>query len=79
MADAPRYPAETNILKAIEADPRIAEVLKKLGLKCIDRYGELCVAAEVETFADAALYHEIPLERILGELDRLGPPPPAKP
>jgi hypothetical protein len=70
------YTAETNIFKAIEADARVADVLKKLGLKCIDRYGELCVAAEVETFADAALYHEIPLEKILGELDRLGPPPP---
>ena len=69
------YSADTNILKAIEADERVAEVLKRLGLKCVDRRGELCVAAEVETFADAALYHEIPLERILEALDRLGPPP----
>ena len=73
------YTAETNIYKAIEADGRVADVLKKLGLKCIDRHGELCVAAEVETFADAALYHEIPLEKILQELDRLGPPPPPAP
>ena len=80
MADAPRYSAETNIYKAIEGDPRVADALKRLGLKSIDRYGELCVAAEVECFADAALYHEIPLERILEELQRLGPPPaPPKP
>ena len=71
------YAADTNIQKAIEGDPRVVDVLKRIGLKCIDRHGELCVAAEVETFADAALYHEIPLEKILGELDRLGPPPAA--
>ena len=70
------YTGDSNIYQAIEADVRVADVLKKLGLKCVDRHGELCVAAEVETFADAALYHEIPLERILQELDRLGPPPP---
>ena len=70
------YTAETNIYQAIEADSRVVDVLKKLGLKCVDRRGELCVAAEVETFADAALYQEIPLETILRELDRLGPPPP---
>lgn len=69
------YSAEQNILKAIEADARVVDVLKKLGLKCVDRHGELCVAAEVESFADAALYHEIPLETILEALDRLGPPP----
>ena len=78
MAPDPRYSGETNIYKAIEADERVAAALKKLGLKCIDRHGELCVAAEVENFADAALYHEIPLDRILEELNRLGPPPPTK-
>jgi hypothetical protein len=79
MADGPLYTAETNIFKAIEGDERVADVLKRLGLKCIDRRGELCVAAEVETFSDASLYHEIPLERILDALNRLGPPPPRKP
>lgn len=69
------YTKDMNIFKAIEADGRVVDVLKKLGLKCVDRRGELCVAAEVENFGDAALYHEIPLEKILGELDRLGPPP----
>lgn len=72
------YAADTNIAKAIEGDERIVEVLKKLGLKCVDRRGELCVAADVETFADAALYHEIPLDAILEALDRLGPPPAKK-
>lgn len=70
------YSADMNIYKAIEADPRVVDVLKKLGLKCVDRHGEPCVASEVENFADAAMYHEIPLEKILAELDRLGPPPP---
>jgi hypothetical protein len=78
MADEPAYTAETNILKAIEGDERVAEVLKQLGLKCIDRRGELCVAAEVESFGDAALYHEMPLDRILDALNRLGPPPPRR-
>jgi hypothetical protein len=72
------FDPKTKIQLAIEADPRVVEVLKKLGLKCVDRRGELCVAAEIENFEDAALYHEIPLERILEELDRLGPPPPKK-
>jgi len=69
------FDPQTKICQAIEADPRVLDVLKALGLKCVDRRGELCVAAEVETFADAALYHEIPLDRILAALDRLGPPP----
>ena len=78
MADEPLYTAATNIYKAIEADERVVEVLKRLGLKCIDKRGELCVAAEVESFAEAALYHEIELDRILDALNRLGPPPPKK-
>ena len=66
------FDAGTNIQAALEADDRVVEALRKLGLKCVDRRNEMCVAAAVETLADAAVYHEIPLERILEELNRLG-------
>jgi hypothetical protein len=75
MADSPRYEAGTRVQAALEADPRVVEVFRALGLKCVDRRQELCVAAAVETLADAARYHEIPLERILEALEALGPPP----
>lgn len=65
------FEAATNIQAALEADDRVVEALRKLGLKCVDRRNEMCVAAAVETLSDAADYHEIPLERILGELNRL--------
>ncbi|HYE98827.1 MAG TPA: DUF1858 domain-containing protein [Planctomycetota bacterium] len=67
----PKYTPETNIQAALEGDPRVVDVMKSLGVKCVDRRGEMCVAAAVETLADAALYHEIPLEKILAELNRL--------
>ena len=67
----PKYTAGTNIQSALEGDPRVLEVMKGLGLKCVDRRGEMCVAAAVETLADAALYHDVPLETILTELNRL--------
>jgi hypothetical protein len=75
MADPLRYDAGTNVQAALESDPRVVEAFRTLGLKCVDRRQELCVAAAVETLADAARYHEIPLERILKALEALGPPP----
>jgi hypothetical protein len=71
MAEPFRFTAETNIQAALEMDPRVGEALRRLGLKCVDKRGEWCVAVEVENFADAARYHEIDLERILEELNRL--------
>jgi pyrrolidone-carboxylate peptidase len=71
------FGADTNIQAALEADLRVVEALRRLGLKCVDARQEMCVAAAVETLADAAAYHDIPLERILDELNRLGVP--AKP
>ena len=49
----------------------MGQTLRRLGLKCLDRTGEACVAAEVETLADAARYHGIGLEAILNELNGL--------
>ena len=83
MSQPFRFTAETNIRHALEQDDRVGEAFRRLGLKCLDKQGELCVAAEVETLADASRYHEIPLDRILAELNALGvvakpePPPDA--
>lgn len=65
------FTAATNIQDALEQDPRVLETLGRLGLKCVDRRGDWCVAAAVETLADAALYHNLPLDRILSDLNGL--------
>lgn len=65
------FTPRTNIQEALELDDRVVLALKSLGLKCVDRHNEMCVAAAVETLADAALYHNIPLDRILLALNEL--------
>ena len=73
MAEPYLFTARTNILEALELDPeKVGEALKRLGLKCVDPKGEWCAAVVSETLADAALYHEVPLEKILAELNGLG-------
>ena len=71
MTDPFRFTAETNIMKALELDPRVKKALQEIGLKCVDRHDEMCVAAEVETLADAARFHEKSLDEILDKLNAL--------
>jgi hypothetical protein len=71
MEEAVRFEPGTRIQEALDADGRVGETLRRLGLKCLDRSGEACVAAESETLADAARYHGIGLEAILNELNGL--------
>ena len=74
------FTPRTNIQEALELSDRVVEALQKLGLKCVDRRNEMCVAAAVETLADAARYHDIPLDKILLTLNELRierKPPPA--
>jgi len=66
------FTPRTNIQEALELDDRVVQALKSLGLRCVDHREEMCVAAAVETLADAALYHNIPLEKILLTLNELG-------
>lgn len=68
---SPFFAAETNIMNALERDDAVIVALKGLGLKCVDSSGEMCVAAEVETLADAARYHEVELGKILETLNGL--------
>jgi len=49
------FTPRTNIQEALELDDRVVQALQSLGLKCVDRRGEMCVAAAVETLADASL------------------------
>jgi hypothetical protein len=67
------FTAQTNIAEAMELDPRVVEAFRSLGLKCPGRTPgrEWCVAAEKETLAEAALYHEKDLAAILGALNDL--------
>jgi hypothetical protein len=58
--------------KGTGGEPAVVEAFQRLGLRCWrkgDR--EPCVAVEKETLADAALYHDMDLEKLLGELNRL--------
>lgn len=71
MSDPFLFTPRTNIQEALELDDRVVEALRVLGLKCVLK-DEMCVAAAVETLADAALYHDIPLDRILLTLNELG-------
>jgi hypothetical protein len=74
MAERFRFEAGTNIQRALELGERVEEAFRRLGLKCVNTRNEMCVAAEVETLADAARYHDLDLERILSELNRLDLP-----
>ena len=73
MAEPFTFTRETRILEALELDPKkVGEALQRLGLKCVDAKGYWCAAVEVENLADAARFHDVPLETILAELNRLG-------
>ncbi len=81
MSEVFLFTPATNIQEALEKDDRVVSALQGLGLKCVDKRNEMCVAAAVETLADAALYHDIALDKILSTLNALGIPlaPPAPP
>ena len=54
------------------AEPRVADLFRSHGMRCWrkgDR--EPCVATEKETLAEAALFHEMDLEKLLAELNAL--------
>ncbi|HKS16589.1 MAG TPA: hypothetical protein VJU16_04700 [Planctomycetota bacterium] len=67
------FTAKTNIFEAMELDPRVVEAFRALGLRCPGRTPkrEWCVAAEKETLADAAIFHERELDPILKALNDL--------
>lgn len=74
------FTPRTNIQEALELDDRVVQALKSIGLKCVDKREEMCVAAAVETLADASMFHNVPLEKILQTLNGLGlQKPPAPP
>lgn len=75
------FTSDTVIVDALDLGPRVEEAFRALGLKCPGKpKGEWCAAVEKETLADAALYHEIELQRILDALNALDiPAPPPKP
>jgi hypothetical protein len=81
MSELFLFSASTNIQEALDLDDRVVAALQGMGLKCVDKRNEMCVAAAVETLADAALYHDIPLDKILATLNELRLPrkPPVPP
>ena len=81
MSEPFLFTPATNIMDALLLDDRVVEALRSLGLKCVDKRDEPCPAATVETLSQAALYHDIPLEKILSTLNALGivPKPPEPP
>jgi hypothetical protein len=71
MTEPYRFTAETPIEEALLLDDRVGQTLRSLGLKCVDKKGDWCVAASVETFREASLFHDFPLDRILEALNAL--------
>ena len=67
------FTARTVIADAMELDARVVEAFRTLGLRCPGRTPkrEWCVAADRETLADAAVFHERELEPILRALNDL--------
>lgn len=67
------FTGKTVIADAMELDPRVVEAFRTLGLRCPGRTPrrEWCVAADRETLADAAVFHERGLEPILRTLNDL--------
>lgn len=62
-----KWTAQNLIADALERDGGAKTSFQRLGLKCVD-----CVAAEKETLADAARFHDVPIEKILNELNNPG-------
>ena len=67
------FTERSNIFEAMNADPRVVEAFRALGLRCPGRRPgrEWCVASEKETLAEAALYHERDVATILQALNDL--------
>jgi hypothetical protein len=59
-------------------EPAVVAAFQKLGLRCWLAKGtdQPCVASEVETLSDVALFHEMDLDKLLGELNALPLPKP---
>lgn len=74
MGAGSRFGPGTIIQEALQEGESVVEAFRRLGLKCVDRRGEACVAAEKETLADAARYHGIELETLLKTLNALPVP-----
>lgn len=73
MAERFVFTPQTPIVDALELDPqKVGEAFKRLGLKCAGGGEEWCAAVVAETLAEASLYHEVPIEKILAELNALG-------
>lgn len=64
------FTRDTRIQEALDLGDAVVEAFRRLGLKCPN-----CVAAEKETLTQAALYHQMDLQRILDELNRLNVAP----
>ncbi len=75
MVEPFRFEPDTRIDKALELGETVVTAFRRLGLKCVDKRNEWCAAVEVETLTDAARLHEVPLDRILRELNGLNVPP----
>lgn len=60
------FTKDTNISEALEQDEKVVEVFERLKLQCVE-----CPAQVKETLYDTARYHNIELEKILDELNKL--------
>lgn len=71
-----RFTAESRIFEALMLGPEVRDVFRRLGLRCVHARErgletDYCVAAEKETLADAARYHDVDLQKILDALNAL--------
>ena len=59
-------------------EPRVVEVFQRLGMRCWRKGdAEPCVATEKESLSEAAMFHDLDLQKLLDELNglRLAKPP----
>lgn len=60
-----KYTAEMTLGQILKMNENVAPILMELGMHCLG-----CPSAQMETIADAAMVHGIPVEEILEKLNK---------
>ena len=61
-----RFTPDTNILEAMEKSPEVVKLFEKLNLKCTN-----CIASTKENLKLAAVYHNVDMQTLINELNKL--------
>ena len=61
-----RFTRDMTILEALQAHPRSRDVFMRSGMTCVN-----CMGAQMESIEEGARMHELDVEQLLRELNRL--------